>query len=409
MIKYLFIFGLCLVGDLVLADFYAAQNGQVPESPYTTWETAASNIQDAVNVATNATVWVGAGRYTVPPNGVVYNNITNVVCINRPLTLRSSNGLPASVTIDGEGTNRGVHFAYNVTTTNMFVLSGFTVYKACTNGVLFTANNGILWTGVVENCIITNSITLGKAIDGSAANSIAVIISNSVICNNAGAAVNFYGSAANLVVTDCTVENNVSLGFSFHLGSHTLTRCIIRGNAGAFSIGSGLNQLFSCLLCNNVTNLGGAIYGWNNGSDIRIYNTTIVSNRATGAGGGLRTSGSSASFKLYNTIVYSNSPNNFDFSGNTNSFLTNCCSIPSNAFFVLSSTGNLTNPPAFVDFAGQNFRLTPASPCINRGLNQPWMDGAKDLDNRSRKDVFSGLADIGCYEYHPQGLMFTVR
>ena len=88
------------------ADYYAAQNGQVPSNPYNSWATAASNIQDAVNAAANhATVWVGAGRYTVPPNATNYVGGSNVVFVNRPLTLRSSNGAPETVIIDGEDAN----------------------------------------------------------------------------------------------------------------------------------------------------------------------------------------------------------------------------------------------------------------------------------------------------------------
>ena len=84
-------------------DHYAAQNGQAPGGTYTAWGIAASNIQDAVNAATtNDTVWVGAGRYTVPPNAVVWMG-TNVVYIDKPMTLRSSNGVPATTIIDGGG------------------------------------------------------------------------------------------------------------------------------------------------------------------------------------------------------------------------------------------------------------------------------------------------------------------
>ena len=89
-------------------DYYVARNGQTPSYPYTTWESAALHIQDAVDAATtNDTVWVGAGRYTAPPNFTNFGG-SNVVFINRPLTLRSSNGVPASTVIDGQGSCRGI-------------------------------------------------------------------------------------------------------------------------------------------------------------------------------------------------------------------------------------------------------------------------------------------------------------
>jgi len=41
------------------------------------------------------------------------------------------------------------------------------------------------------------------------------------------------------------------------------------------------------------------------------------------------------------------------------------------------------------------------------GANQAWMTGTVDLDRRSRIDRFSGLVDMGAYEYIPQGIMFS--
>jgi len=35
------------------------------------------------------------------------------------------------------------------------------------------------------------------------------------------------------------------------------------------------------------------------------------------------------------------------------------------------------------------------------------MTGAVDLDGHSRIDRFSGVVDMGCYEYLPQGFMFS--
>ena len=62
------------------------------------------------------------------------------------------------------------------------------------------------------------------------------------------------------------------------------------------------------------------------------------------------------------------------------------------------------------EFAGQDFHLTIASPCMNSGLNQPWTDGrALDIANRPRIDRFSGRVDMGCYEYIPKGILYKVR
>jgi len=50
--------------------------------------------------------------------------------------------------------------------------------------------------------------------------------------------------------------------------------------------------------------------------------------------------------------------------------------------------------------------LAQSSPCINSGTNEYWMN--LDLDGRSRIDRFSGMVDMGCYEYLPAGIMFSV-
>ena len=59
---------ICIVSSLHAADYYAAHNGQTPSGSFMTWESAASNIQEAVDLASAGdTVWVGAGTYTLPP------------------------------------------------------------------------------------------------------------------------------------------------------------------------------------------------------------------------------------------------------------------------------------------------------------------------------------------------------
>ena len=74
-----------------------------------------------------------------------------------------------------------------------------------------------------------------------------------------------------------------------------------------------------------------------------------------------------------------------------------------------AGSGNTTNNPQFVNFAGGSFRLKSTSPCINTGTNQAWMNGATDLDGQRRIDPVSGIVDMGCYEYVTRGTMFIIR
>ena len=61
--------------------------------------------------------------------------------------------------------------------------------------------------------------------------------------------------------------------------------------------------------------------------------------------------------------------------------------------------GNITNDPAFVNLAADNYRLQTNSPCINTGKSAN--SGSVDLDGRQR---FVGPIDIGVYEFIGPGM-----
>ncbi|MFA7160819.1 MAG: right-handed parallel beta-helix repeat-containing protein, partial [Kiritimatiellia bacterium] len=413
-------------------DHYAARNGQTPSHPYTTWESAAFHIQDAVNAAaTNDTVWVGAGRYTVPPNATNYVG-TNVVFINRPMTLRSSNGIPATTVIDGGGYSRGIAVFHKTYTTNRVIIDGLTVSNCyATNmggGILFNADNLARWTGVVQNCVISyNTVAWGtnggsfRDTVGARGGGIAgydwnlhdfgLIITNCLIRGNTATSAVTTASAysqgggiwfagfAQFDISDCLIESNtaVSGGGAYIAWPATrMDRCIIRENRSGSSVyngedggglllsqigtgGGGPSWVRNCLIYNNVARGGGGVH-LNNAPPLEFYNCTIVSNRQTvdgGAGIWLTRTSQGAGFRAYNCVIYSNS-HDLIFESYTNSFFTNCCvKITNNT--PLLGTGNITSlPPSFANFAAQNFLPANNSPLVNGGFNQAWMTNGVD-------------------------------
>ena len=119
---------------------YVNSGSGAPVPPYTSWSTAATNIQDAVDWAvTGDQVLVTNGTYQgtsrVSPDG-----ITNRVVITNAVSLQSVNG-SAVTFIDGGNSVRGVYL------TNGAALTGFTVL----NGKATTTYGGGVYCEAVEN------------------------------------------------------------------------------------------------------------------------------------------------------------------------------------------------------------------------------------------------------------------
>jgi hypothetical protein len=92
-------------------------------------------------------------------------------------------------------------------------------------------------------------------------------------------------------------------------------------------------------------------------------------------------------------------------------YIVNCCIAPTNAFKTNVITAyyyanNIESNPQFVNKDTGNWRLQRTSPCVNAGTNEDWM--TLDLDGHFRIDRLSRIVDIGCYEYFPQGTVFSI-
>src|ERR1035441_7898876 len=98
----------CLTIFLLLAfhaaatTFYVNASNPAPGSPFATWSTAATNIQDAIDVTTNGdTVLVTNGVYAFSGK-VMAGDLTNRVALTNTITVQSVNG-PWGPTILGAG------------------------------------------------------------------------------------------------------------------------------------------------------------------------------------------------------------------------------------------------------------------------------------------------------------------
>jgi hypothetical protein len=464
-------------------DHYAAKNGQTPQSPYTNWTSAALNIQDAVNAATtNDTVWVGAGVYTVPPNATNYIG-TNVVFINRPLVLRSSNAVPGDVIIDGQGTNRGVAVYYPYNSTNQIVLDGLTISNcgviSIGGGILFDCPifSGLAWTGVVQNCrVLNNRVVYGPGTtnagfyiaEGAYGGGLGsynrdaffgLIITNSVfranVATNAVVDINVSGGTGGGIycaakgkctIAGCQLQNNRAYrGGNAYMDRGIYTTIenseISGGTAGPVgnqSFGGGIfyangSVVYrNCLMYgNNGPNSRGAAINnetqWSN-TVVELYNCTVVSNFSGGYAIYIRPWARAQNFfpslHLVNSIVYSNNIDLYLAAGgdgppdNYSSYATNSCLGSTNSASIMFgatnllyykgySSGTITNDPRFVDFAGNNFRLSRDSPCVNKGFSQPWMTNAVDLDGAKRLRYYT--VDMGAYELIFDGTVYRFR
>jgi hypothetical protein len=149
---------LLAVSSLPAATHYVSLGSTNPTPPYTNWVTAATNVQDAVNVAaTDDVVLVTNGVY---PG---YVSVTNA------LALLSVNG-PQFTIINGGGTNRCVDLTDGASLTGFTLTNGYTgdwgggVACASTNAFLMnclivgnSASNGLgggAYGSTLYNCVV---------------------------------------------------------------------------------------------------------------------------------------------------------------------------------------------------------------------------------------------------------------
>jgi len=284
---------------------YVRLDSTNPVPPYASWDTAATNIQDAVDaVFIGGTVLVSNGVYSTGAR-IAYGSQSNRVAVTKSVIVQSLNG-PAVTTIQGNpavGEDVAVRCVY---LTNNATLTGFTLTQGATTLNDSQAGGGVFCESV--SATVSNCVLVGNSAVGAGGGACGGTLNNCVLYSNT---VNYYDNYGSGGGASTAVLNN----------------CLSYANSAGFSGGGADNST--------------------------LNNSTLVNNSAEGPGPGTFNS------TLNNCIIYYNNGDNYD-----TSTLNYCCTTPDPG-----GIGNITNDPDLVDPADNDFHLQTNSPCINSGNN----------------------------------------
>jgi predicted outer membrane repeat protein len=375
---------------------------------------------------------------------------------------------PGPVILDGQGTNRAVTVnldtaaaARTLTLDGLQIRNGFG--NGSGGGILFASGGAERLTVNILNCAITNNVATSSgggiyASQYASGARMEMVVSNSVVSHNeavagSGGGIRLQAYYGSLTVRDSTFAHNVTTNGSSQSGgaiyfdggyymvggqlsaeNSRFVGNIGRSNGqtvnasvggGAIYRNSGPVTLRNCLLAGNKGYFGGAVFAMRfNGYEYRFENCTLADNESNGNVIHFRDIGGTAgiTFHVNNAIFHGGTT--ALFTGTTGSgspragsdLLIDHCCLPVDyagtttaAGDLVAGTGNITQPPQFLDQAGGDYRLAAGSPCINTGTNRAWMAGALDLDGNPRVDGVYRTVDMGAYEYVYAGTYLLIR
>ncbi|MCK4563544.1 MAG: right-handed parallel beta-helix repeat-containing protein, partial [Verrucomicrobia bacterium] len=298
-----FVVGFFLVVQVHAATVYVDVDSANPISPYSSWATAATTIQDAVDASVDGDiVLVADGTYDAGGAVTPGYALNNRVCITQSITVQSVNGPELTIIQGVAGSNGGndVDSVRGVFMTNSCSLVGFTVvngYTSNTGDDYFDQSGGGIWlTGgcVVSNCVLSGNFAARyQYAPGFGGGAFLYYGGTLEDCLFDGNAANYGGGAASWyeggILRNCTLSNNSAEydgGGVRLLRGGTLTNCTLNGNVareggGAHVVDSG--TLDQCILSGNSANTAGGVYLSNGGT---LNDCTLIGNAAYESAGG---------------------------------------------------------------------------------------------------------------------------
>ncbi len=420
------------VYSVVAKDIYLCQEKDhigTSAFPYSGWQTAATNIFDALSVAGNgSTIHVKDGFY----------GITEPIILDKAITLISLSG-PKKTSIFRAYPRTGDYPVFRpITLENSgATFAGFTVSNGNSN-----ASGGHSYLGtaiysngaVISNCVTTcNTVSINQGEYGSViANRNGVIVDTEICGNTGGSSVGMalYQTGEGAITKRCKIYNNSVTSYY---------------SDGAVVMEDGL--ILQCVITNNINDHDGN-GGWAGGATIKkgaIKDSLVVGNKCGSGGGGIRIksgeiigctvvantamgalnaraggividdNGNAGTVAITNTIIYGN--NNTRVTGaDTQTLAKNIARHDNSAIVYLSHTltdnlntitnnlakiGDVDNcfmkDPGFVKPDEGDYHLIRKSPCRLTGIPLGYMSETFDLDGLPRLG-HRNKVDLGCYQ-----------
>jgi PKD repeat protein len=413
---------------------YVALNCINPRWPYASWETAATNIQDAIDAvaASGSLVLVSNGVYADGGCLAAGTLTSNRIVLRKPIILASVNG-PETTCIAGQKATSGGNGSNAVRCVYLAdgaALAGFTL----TNGATCDDDSGggvfcMSRKSRLTNCVLAgNSSSTGGAVCHGSLYECRVVDNHADHCGGAwhcylskclltgNSAENGGGGTDWSVLNECTLAGN-SAQYGGGANYSTLYRCTLSGNFAQYRGGGGISCTMSnCILIGNSANTGAGAQGgvlmncilttnqaWSYGGgagDSFLTNCAITGNTAFDGGGayacnlnnctltgntGISSGGGASGGALNNCIVYFNVASTG--SNHSGSILNFCCTTP----MPDSGTNNIASDPLMASTT----HLSMDSPCRGAGAR----DSASGVDIDGQ--AWTNPPSIGCDELIP--------
>ncbi len=355
------------------ADRFVVKDHPGGDGNYLTWETAAPDIQSAIDAAVAGdTIWVTNGVYDSGGRVFASQSTTNRVVIDKAVTVRSVNG-PEFTVIKGKWDLANSEHGYGpAAIRGVYMRAGSALIGiTVTNGATGVAGNNH-WNGrgagiqtdgtgiVISNCVIVGNSAnrsgggISQAYTGTQSGTIYdSVIMNNRIENNDGAGVML---GADYTLYRCRIIGNTNTG-SWGGGGRggIYVDCFIAKNhTGAGGGGTYGATLYSCIVSNNTSGYiqgGAGIYSTTAFDSEITHNRTLADTSSNRVGGGANLS------TLYNCVVAWNQGG--QGGGAANSDLYNCLVVGNQS---LISGGGTRNCELFnVTLVGNRYTSTHPS------------------------------------------------